>query len=137
VLELILRIGFSLLVVFGLMWGIAKLAKRPLVGRGGATISVIARQQLSRAASVAVIRLGDRALVLGVTESQVNLLTETDLAALEKQFAGPDPIRKPVELNGANPVTPVTPTRLNGSLLSPTTWRQTVDFLRERTARRR
>jgi flagellar protein FliO/FliZ len=72
-----------------------------------------------------------------VTDGQVNLLTETDLAALEKQVAGPDPIRKPVDLGGANPVMPAPLTRLNGSVLSPTTWRQALDFLRERTARRR
>jgi len=42
--ELVLRIGFSLLVVFGLMWGLAKVAKRPLTGnRGTGTLSVLNR----------------------------------------------------------------------------------------------
>lgn len=141
-LELVLRIGFSLFVVFGLMWGLAKLAKRPLSGRGGAALSVLARQQLSRSSSVAVIRVVDRALVLGVTDGHISLLGEADLPALERQIAGPDnATRKPVGLDGtarrpvAGPV--VAGGRLNGSVLSPAMWRQTVDFVRDRTARRR
>ena len=158
-LEIALRIGFSLLVVFGLMWALAKVAKRPLAGRGGAAMSVLARQQLTRSASVAVIRVADRALVVGVSEGQVTLLGETDLVAMEQQLAGPAAIREAVALDGpgsldssADPdCTPApngdatTPAphagapalgRLAGSLLSPATWRFTVDFLRDRTVRR-
>lgn len=139
--ELILRIGFSLLVVFGLMWGLARMAKRPLAGRGGTAMSVLARQQLGRASSVAVVRVADRALVLGVTEGQVTLLAETDLAALERQLAGPGTTtREAVPLDGVPAPTVLTPAtttgRMQGSVLSPATWRQTVNFLRERTARR-
>jgi flagellar protein FliO/FliZ len=148
VLELTLRIAFSLLVVFGLMWGLARLARRPLgARRGTATLSVVARQQLSRSASVAVVRLNDRALVLGVTDGQVNLLTETDLAALVEPTAAPvpapvpaptrvfapDAVREPVDLPAERVIRP---DRLAGSALSPATWRQTLDFLRDRTARR-
>lgn len=83
--EIGLRIGFSLLVVFGLMWGLAKLVRRPLTGKhGGGTLWVLNRQQLSRGASVAVVQVADRALVLGVTDQQVSLLGETELAAFEK-----------------------------------------------------
>ena len=32
-LELVLRIGFSLLIVFGLMWALARVVRRPLSGR--------------------------------------------------------------------------------------------------------
>jgi hypothetical protein len=55
-------------------------------------------------------------------------------------------VREPVALDGADItaatiVVPTTRARgraggLAGSVLSPTTWRHTVDFLRERTARR-
>nr|BFE89372.1 hypothetical protein GCM10020093_119740 [Planobispora longispora] len=55
-----------------------------LAGRGGGHLSVIARQQLSRNSSVAIVRVVDRALVLGVTDGQVTLLTETELDAVEE-----------------------------------------------------
>ena len=62
--ELVLRIGFSLLVVFGLMWGLAKVARRPLSGhRGTGNLSVLNRQQLARGAANKEI-----AYELGITE---------------------------------------------------------------------
>jgi flagellar protein FliO/FliZ len=136
VLELVLRIGFSLLVIFGLMWGLARLARRPLAGRSGAALSVVARQQLGRTASVAVVRVGDRALVLGVTDSQVNLLAEADLAAVEVPAPGAVDVREPVSVTGGPAALTPGRNRLAGSALSPATWRQAVDALRERTARR-
>jgi flagellar protein FliO/FliZ len=134
---MVLRIGFSLLVVLGLMWALAKVARRPLGGRGGAALAVLARQQLSRSASVAVIRVVDRALVVGVSEGQVTLLAETDLEGFERAPAETT-TREAIE--PALPVQRVAPavpeSRLAGSALSPATWRQTMDFLRERTVRR-
>ena len=125
-LELVLRIGFSLLVVLGLLWVLAKVARRPLAGRGGGAIAVLARQQLTRGSTVAVVRVGDRALILGVTDGQVSLLGEADPASVDS----PAPRRETVALQD------LPAGRLNGSLLSPQTWSQTVQFLRDRTARR-
>ena len=126
-IELVLRIGFSLLIVFGLMWGLAKVARRPLSGnRGAGSLSVLNRQQLSRGSSVAVVRVADRALVLGVTDQQVNLLGETTLEAFEKH---PHPYER-------RDTVALSPGTLEGSVLSPRTWRSTLDFLRDRTTRR-
>lgn len=136
-IELVLRIGFSLLIVFGLMWGLARVARRPLGGRHGTgSLSVLNRQQLSRGSSVAVVQVADRALVLGVTDQQVSLLGETDLAEFERHPHA-------VERRNAVVVAPdeVLPSsgspagRLDGSLLSPRTWSSTLDFLRDRTTR--
>lgn len=148
-IELVIRIAFSLAVVLGLMWGLAKLARRPLTGRGGAALAVLTRQQLSRGSSIAVVRVADRALVVGVTDGQVTLLTETDLETVERQLAGPAAERRDAialadaETGPARPTTTGTPDevvapggRLAGSLLSPRTWTSTLDFLRERTVRR-
>lgn len=147
-IELVLRIVFSLLVVLGLMWGLARLARRPLTGRGGGALHVLTRQQLTRGSSIAVVRVVDRALIVGITEGQVTLLSETDLAAVELELAGPAAERRAtVALDAADgehaaesPVQPAgAPTRagrLDGSLLSPRTWAATLDFLRERTVRR-
>ncbi len=137
--ELVVRIGFSLAVVLGLLWGLARVLRRPLGAyRGAGPVAVLDRHQLSRTAAVAVVRLGDRAIVLGVTDQQVNLLTETDLEAFEQAR----PQRRDqlkvgdydVTLPPAHPVT--APRRLDGSLLAARTWTATLDFIRERTTRR-
>ena len=142
--EIVLRIGFSLLVVFGLMWGLAKVARRPLSGaRGGGTLTVLNRQQLSRGTSVAIVQVADRALILGVTDSQVNLLGETELGAFTHE---PHPVagkRGGVAVEADELLPAAHPTvlphhggKLDGSILSPRTWSSTLDFLRDRTTRR-
>ncbi|BCJ53806.1 hypothetical protein Asp14428_52810 [Actinoplanes sp. NBRC 14428] len=125
--ELVLRIGFSLLVVFGLMWGLARVARRGGLGkRGPGSLSVLNRQSLSRGSSVAVVQVADRALILGVTDNQVSLLGETELSAFaEEAVRGPEAL-----------VLPHHGGKLDGSILSPRTWTSTLDFLRDRTARR-
>ncbi len=141
-IELTLRIVFSLLVVLALMWGSRKLVRRPLGTRRGGLIDVLGRQQLSRGASVAVVRVADRAMVLGVTDGQVTLLAEADLAAVE-EYQPEAPVRREslsVEAlgNGRNPTAPVVSPdgSLAGSILSTRTWAQTRDFLRERRVRK-
>jgi flagellar protein FliO/FliZ len=125
-IEVTARIAFSLLVVLLLLWGLARVARRPLAGRAGGAMGVLARQPLTRSASVQVIRLGDRALVLGVTDQNVTLLTETDPTVLEP--VGRGEVRKPVppealSLAGPRP-------GFAGSALSPGTWRQAAAALR-------
>lgn len=134
-LELVLRIGLSLLVVLGLMWGLAKVLRRPLAGRGGGKLAVLARQQLTKGSTVAVVRVLDKALILGVTEGQVTLLGETDLVAMQAPATSPVR-RKAVPLTPNPTTTPVRDGRLAGSVLSPQTWALTLGFLRERTVRR-
>ncbi|GAA3149666.1 hypothetical protein GCM10010466_46330 [Planomonospora alba] len=104
-IETVLRITFSLLVVLLLVWGLSKMARKPLSGRGAGVLSVLARQQLSRNSSVAVVRVTDRALVLGVTDGQVTLLAEADLAAVERygeQAEERVPVSLPVALPSAD-----------------------------------
>jgi len=82
--ELVLRIGFSLFVVLGLMWALARVVRRPLgVGRAHGQLAVLNRQQLTRNAAVTVVKVADRAMILGVTEQQVSFLGEADIAAFE------------------------------------------------------
>ncbi|MEV6849950.1 flagellar biosynthetic protein FliO [Actinoplanes sp. NPDC051411] len=138
--ELALRIGFSLLVIFGLMWGLARLVRRPM-GSGrhhGPLLSVLNRQQLSRGAAVTVVRVADRAIILGVTDQQVSLLGEADLEDFELHHTPHrDHLAVPegeLDLPDAHPVK--ASGRLDGSILSPRTWTSTIDFLRDRTTRR-
>jgi flagellar protein FliO/FliZ len=148
--ELTIRIVFSLLVVVALMWGLAKLAKRPLGLRKGGMIDVLGRQQLSRNASVAVVRVADKAMVLGVTDGQITMLTETDLAALEEYQHDEHVRRESISLEsldggpleglggGRTPTAPVVSSKgpLSGSILSARTFTQTWDALRERMVRK-
>jgi len=141
--ELVLRIGFSLLIILGMMWGLARLVRRPLTGRGHGPLVVLDRQQLSRGAAVTVVKVADRAMILGVTDQQVSLLGETEIEFFEHH---PVEHRDHVDLDEDLPGGPADlpsrhpaahqPGRLEGSLLSPRTWRSAMDFLRDRTSHR-
>lgn len=82
-LALGLRVALSLAAVLLLMWVAARLLRGHGGGRSAGVVEVVARQQLGRGTSVAVVRVVDRALVLGVTETGVSLLSDADLAAVE------------------------------------------------------
>jgi flagellar protein FliO/FliZ len=90
-IELVLRVLCSLTVVFAILWALARLVRRPL-GRSGGTVTVVARQQLSRGSSVAVVKVADRALVLGVSDAGVSLLADADA----ELFPEPQPVENPV-----------------------------------------
>ncbi|GAA1816345.1 hypothetical protein GCM10009812_06410 [Nocardioides marinus] len=79
--ELLLRMVFSLAVVVGLLILISRVAARRLHGRAGSPIEVLHRQALSKSASVSVVSVAGRVLVLGSTDQQVNVLTELDADA--------------------------------------------------------
>ena len=129
--ELVLRVGFSLLIVFGLMWALARVVRRPLGSSRQGALAVLNRQQLSRGAAVAVIRVADRAMIVGVTDQQVSLLGEAPIEDFEKQSAGRRD-RLPDDLPGAHPVD----LPADRSPMSPRYWASsTLDFLRDRTSR--
>jgi flagellar biosynthetic protein FliO len=129
---LLVRVVVSLGIVLAVMAGAAAVLRRSgVVGtsgmgkRGGLRrrpmpMEVIARHGLSRSSSVAVLRVGERALVIGVTEHQVSLLTEIDPAELEAPPESPDAAAGPGPGIGA------------GAL----PWKVALEQLRERTVRR-
>lgn len=158
-LGLALRVGLSLACVLGLVWlfskGVLKGAPKGVAGRG--RVQVLARQALSRTSSVAVVQVGETALVLGVTEQQVTLLTQTGLEAVQApatadvrtvvyptstEVAGvPTPAiavtARPAPASAAQSAGHAPPrSLLAGSALSPATWTQALDALREKTVRR-
>ena len=147
-MEAILRVIIALVLVVGVMWVLAKIAKRPMRGRAASSMDVVARTQLSRGASVAVVKVDGTALVLGVTDHGISLLHETDAAVFE---TAPSPRRTAIDLDTVNldsidldqvrtrRTVAVPATRgpaLAGSALSLKTWRQAIDSFRERSARR-
>jgi len=114
------RLVFSLAVVLVLMALLARvLRNRTMPGLGRPSVrrdllQIVARQSLSRSASVAVVQAGERALVLGITETGINVLAELDPEALRPDE--PDETQGPLAMNPS--------------------WRGFVDVLRERSVRR-
>lgn len=177
---LIGRMLLALVLVLGVMWALARWARKPLGGgKTDRVMTVLARQQISRSSSVTVLRLMDRALVLGVTEQGVRLITETELGPIEEALAASsvssrrsrsrgmadeiveaDDSGELVSLEGAHGQLPAElelaaqrllpskrqPARqhqrpakrgaLDGSVLSPNTWRQVINTARDLTVRR-
>jgi flagellar protein FliO/FliZ len=91
-LMLFVRLIISLGVVIGLMWIAANvLRKRGIAGTGGGArkgprgpeVELVARKPLGRNASIAVVRVGERSMVVGVTEHQVTNLGEVEFADIE------------------------------------------------------
>ena len=98
--EALVRTAFAMAVVLGLLWGVARFlrAKQGIGPVGGSSrrrsagpnLEVLARQPLTRTAAVALVRAGDsgQAWLIGVTDSQVTLLSETDVALPEPEPDG-------------------------------------------------
>ena len=76
--ELVVRLVFSLAVVLGLLLLCVRFAGRRFQGKGDALVKVVHRQAISKSASVSVVNVAGRVLVLGTTEHAVRLLTELD-----------------------------------------------------------
>jgi flagellar protein FliO/FliZ len=147
-MEAILRVVIALVLVVGVMWVLAKVARKPLRGRAAGSLDVVARTQLSKGASIAVIKIDETALVLGVTDHGIRLLHETgaevfataaptkrtavDLEAVRAKRADagpallPDMVPTKSKSSGA---------KLSGSALSVKTWKQAVVAIRERSVR--
>ncbi len=147
-LELTLRLVFSLAVVLGLLALLAKLGARRFRGGQDAMVQVLHRQHLSRGAAVSVVSVGSRILVLGTTEQQVRVLAELDpediadglapgevltlvpgetdatfaLPATEVRPAGAHRAAAKGGRRAARPA--ATTASLSGSVLSTDTWRQ-------------
>lgn len=148
-LELAIRLVFSLAVVVGLLMLLAKFGSRRFKGSKDALIQVVHRQHLSRGTAVSVVSVGSKVLVLGTTEHQVRVLTELDpddvaeyltpeLTDAEILALTADPDADPADTPPATdlaartkavlrrPTTVAPDGALSGSVLSPGTWRQAL-----------
>jgi flagellar protein FliO/FliZ len=139
-LGLVLRLVLSLAAVVGLMWVAARVMRGQLTRGQGGALEVVARQQVGRGASIAVVRVADQALVLGVTENKVTLISAADLGAVQAAQATAEEeriaVRSPVDADGVRSRPGESGGRLQGSIVSPATWKQAVDVIRDRTARK-
>jgi len=122
-LMLFARLILSLAVVIGLMWVAANvLRKRGFTGVAskrstrGPEVELISRRPLGRNASIAVVRIGERSLLVGVTEHQVTNLGDFEMAD--------------IDLYEGN-----TWTAPSGANSPASTWKTMLEQMRTRTAR--
>lgn len=123
--------ALSLLVVMVLMAGVAHLARRrggfalggAVRARGG-RLQVLSRHSVAKSASLAVVRVGGRDLLIGVTPSTISLLLEADEGGLGSATD-----------NSSTGLAQGSASLTSGSA-SPSPWTVMVDQLRERTVRR-
>jgi flagellar biogenesis protein FliO len=132
------RVTLSLVVVVVLAVLVARVARRAGASGGGAGLRVVDRTGLTREASVAVVEVAGRGLVLGVTSRGVSVLAEltSDELASATATASPDAAgARRIVVESSMPGLQRPPA--TGSALDPRTWRQAVEALRDMTARRR
>lgn len=80
-IELLVRMSVSLAVIGGLLWLIQQVGRKRLGGLGHSAttpIEISSRKQLSRTTSIALVRVGERNILIGVTDAGVNLIAEGD-----------------------------------------------------------
>jgi len=161
---LAIRVVVSLAIVLGLMWALSRLTKGRTPSRG-VPLEIISRAAVGKKASVVVVKIGERGLVVGVTEHSMALLAEIevenepvvaetrtplDLSSallmddaglgvgdLVSQFSAdevPTGADSPRHAAGRR-AAPETATPLTGSVLSPSTWREMAQALREKSVR--
>ncbi|MGY4643743.1 FliO/MopB family protein [Cellulomonas sp. URHB0016] len=154
-LMLALRVLLSLACVIALIWYVGRRwggQSRSAGTSREANVQVVGRQSMGRHAGVAVVAVGSRRLLIGYGEQQVNLLTE--LAPVVEIQPAPTVPKSPTvpktpkvatkpalpeQRSGELPagvVDSLRATPLQGSVLSPATWRQAVRSLQDRTVRR-
>ncbi|WP_199422579.1 flagellar biosynthetic protein FliO [Actinotalea solisilvae] len=160
-----LRVLLALACVLGVLWFLGRRAAGTGTVRRSrqAALSVVAKQSLGGRTGVALVEIGGRRLLLGVSEHGVNLLTEVEPPAPEPEAVRDRVALDPAELEAvvadavvpddlrdvrADDVTPLStpaarmpavPTPRNpleGSILDAATWRQAVVAVQERTIRR-
>lgn len=96
---LTLRMVFGLGVVVFLLWALSRLAARGRKVGGRSPLKVLGRQTLAKGATVSLVQVAGRVLVVGTTSGSVNLLTELtedEFSAFEKgdevtNLQGPPP----------------------------------------------
>lgn len=88
---LLARVTLSLLVVVLLAVIGARLARRTVLRGHGRNLQVLERLPLSREASLAVVSVAGRGLVLGVTAQGVRVLSELDGETLARAYPEPEP----------------------------------------------
>lgn len=133
--------------VFGLLFVTLRVVGKLYNGGGarimggrhdGAVIQVIGRQTIGRNADVTVVTLGERTLVLGVTEHNVSMVAELDpedLGTTREVIELAPRVPSPAAVASASSASLAIPARTQAPVSVPS-WRDLLESMRERTVRR-
>jgi flagellar protein FliO/FliZ len=138
-----LRVALSLGVVLALLWFLHRRITRGSKQRGpAAAITVLGKQAVGQKASVVVVDADGMRFVLGVTENNVTVLHSAEAPEAESAAAFAEVLTAvpSATVTGLKPAVAastakdlesalVKPGALNGSILSPATWRQAASAL--------
>lgn len=137
-LVIALRVALSLAVVVGLLWFMQRRVTRSQrVSKNAQLITVVGRQGVGQKASVVVVDIDGQRFVLGVTEQNVSVLRSTEAPAAAESVApastSADLFARSLDSANDDLVASVdaAPRALGGSILSPSTWKQTAAALRQ------
>ena len=139
------RVVLSLGVVLALLWYLQRRLSRGALAKGATNpVTVVGRAPIGQKASVVVVEVEGTRLVLGVTEQAVTVLHEKSLASPTStlddamsalggpQIAPASAFARSLAAATADDAAPTTASAaLAGSILSPSTWRQTAALLRQ------
>ncbi len=139
------RMFVALGLVLGLLWLFAKVARARQSGKLGRPqsagtpnrIDVVARRSLGRHCSIAVVKVGDRTVVLGQTPQQISVLTEIVEQPVTPLEVVPEPASPRTLGRFTTSRNDLMPGLAPGSRAEASTaWDAIVDGLREMTVRR-
>ncbi|MFN8051644.1 MAG: flagellar biosynthetic protein FliO [Acidimicrobiales bacterium] len=140
---LLVRMGFSLALVFGLMW----VAARVMRGRNGGLkrvrvdhLEVVERKPLTKNSSIAIVRVAGETLTVGITDNNVTLLGHAAIEATDADETATDGVTVVDPTTTADVTVPATPIdlRTSGSADSSKkapARRSVLDTLRDKTVR--
>ena len=152
---LALRVVLSLAVVLGLIWALARVRKRVSPAGAGA-VTIMSKIPVTKKGAVLLVQAGDKTLLIGATDTQVSLLSVVDLPVendepkKERTVIDIDALVSQRQLHEyAAEIAPgavvgqhsvsrsgsSNQSALAGSVLSPATWRQLADLVKDKTAR--
>lgn len=141
--SLVTHLAIGLVVTFGLLAVLARIARSrrsPFGSRRQASIETAARVSVGKSSSVALLRVGGREVLVGVTPQNVTLLASSRLGELTGTApalhiqAGNGPTSPPAD-GSEPPALVVGP--INRAIEPGGAWRETfMELLRERTTRR-
>jgi flagellar protein FliO/FliZ len=109
------RLVISLLVVLGVLWGLAQIVRRRGMSSGARTagrragsrprpLDIVSRQSLGKGQALVTVRLEDRVLLLGVTPQNITTLSVLDHSDVGTDEAPPEVVqaerRSHLELQG-------------------------------------
>jgi flagellar protein FliO/FliZ len=152
-LSALVRVAIVMALLFGTLRVIGRITGRraPGGGRGvvrrnlggGAggrrLVEVLDRQNLGKTTSIALVRIGDRRVALGVTDQRVDVLLQLDPEP--EALAVPDELDDGevidvIDLTGSSFDTPPTSTAARKRAVTPARpWKDLIEDLRERTIR--